>query len=193
MPVQPEILTVGASYDRPALARLWGMAGYQGLGRGVFTPRSTNLIILFVTREKQQCLTQYKDFLTDDLLFWEGEDGHGNDERIAHASENGDEIHLFYRERHHTAFSYQGRLIPTHWIQRTDKPSEFVFKVISLALANDLQPYEKLPSSEMRIADEAVYGMAMTEAGLNSIDKEVIANGETLVHQRKLIRSTAYY
>ena len=179
MPVQTDNLTVGASYDRPELARLWGMAGIQGLGRGVFTPRGTNLIVLFVTQDKQQCLTQYKDFLADDLLFWEGEDGHGNDERIARASKNGNEIHLFYRERHHTAFTYHGRLILTHWIPRTDKPSEFVFKVISFAPANIIKPYEELPSGEaiadMQDADDAVYGMAMTEAGLNSIDREVIA------------------
>jgi putative restriction endonuclease len=175
MPVQPDILTVGACYDRPTLARLWGMAGYQGLGRGVFTPRGTNFIVLFVTRQKRQGDTQYNDFLEDDLLFWEGEDGHGNDERLAHASKRGDEIHLFYRKQHYAPFTYHGRLVLTHFIQRADKPSEFAFKVVSLVLANDLKPYDKLPATETRIADEAVYSMAMTEAGLNSIDKEVIA------------------
>ena len=67
--IQP--LSVGASYDRPTLARLWGHAGHQAFSRGVFTPVNTNLIFLFVTREKQSCLTQYQDFLDGDLLFWE--------------------------------------------------------------------------------------------------------------------------
>jgi hypothetical protein len=170
-------LTIGQAYDRPALSKLWDLGGIQALARGVVTPKGSNLIILFVTQEKQQCLTQYKDFLSDDLLYWEGEDRHGNDERIAHASENGDEIHLFYRERHHSSFTYHGRVILTHYVPCTDKPSEFVFKVVSLAPSID-KLYEETLSpdviAEIRETDQAVCSLAMTEAGLNSIDQEVI-------------------
>ena len=102
------------------------------MGRGVYTPSGTNTIILFVTREKQKSLTQYNDFLQDDLLFWEGENGHGNDDRISNASQEGDEIYLFYRERHHSDFIYYGRVILTHFVRHHSKPSEFVFKVIAL-------------------------------------------------------------
>ncbi len=179
MPVCFDELKIGSSYDRPELARLWGLGGFQALGRGVYTPRGTRLIVLFVTCAKQQCLTQYNDFLKDDLLFWEGEDGHGNDERIANASQAGDKIHLFYRERHHSPFVYHGRVILTHWVRHSAKPSEFVFKVISLVPAI-LPEYSETLSvvdevAEVQQADEAVCEIAMSEAGLNSIDKEVVA------------------
>lgn len=184
MPVRFDNLTIGASYDRPRLARLWELGGFQALGRGVYTPRGSNLIVLFVTREKQQCLTQYRDFLKDDLLFWEGEDGHGNDERVANASQVGDEVHLFYRERHHSDFIYHGRIILTHLVRHTNKPSEFVFKVVSLAPATAPIEYSQWPPSsdavEAHDADRVVYDIAMTQAGLSSIDKEVLSKSRGL-------------
>ena len=106
-----EVLVLNKSYTRPELARLWGLGGIQGINRGVYTPAKQRVIFLFVTRIKQSCLTQYNDYLEEDLLFWEGENGHGSDERIAAASSKGEEIHLFYRERHHSAFIYHGKVI----------------------------------------------------------------------------------
>jgi hypothetical protein len=44
-------------------------------------------------------LTQYEDFVSGELLFWEGEEKHGSDTRIINAESVGDEIHLFYREK----------------------------------------------------------------------------------------------
>ncbi|MFA6293964.1 MAG: HNH endonuclease [Victivallales bacterium] len=184
MPVLFEILEVGKSYDRPTLAHLWGINGFQALGRGVFTPKNTKFIVLFVTREKQQCLTQYNDFLKDDLLFWEGENRHGNDNRIAEASQDGYEIHLFYREKHHSDFTYYGRLILTHCKRYPEKPSEFVFKVVSLSSSVYEDKYSGISEvnkiAENQDADETAYKIAMTEVGLNSIDKEVITKSRGL-------------
>lgn len=50
---------------------------------------------MFVTRDKQQALTQYRDDLSEDLLFWEGEQGHGNDQRIINADREGSTVHLY--------------------------------------------------------------------------------------------------
>jgi len=72
----------------------------------VYTPANQRVVFLFVTRIKQRCITQYNDYLDGDLLFWEGENGHGSDERIAAASSKGEEINLFYRETHHSPFIY---------------------------------------------------------------------------------------
>jgi hypothetical protein len=184
MPVRFEILEVGKSYDRPTLAQMWGFNGFQALGRGVFTPRNMKSIFLFVTREKQQCLTQYKDFLKDDLLFWEGENGHGNDDRIAGASRAGDDIYLFYREKHHSDFTYYGRLILTCCRHHTDKPSDFVFKVVSLSSSIYEDKYSETAEvnkvAEIRDSDETAYKIAITEVGLNSIDKEVITKSRGL-------------
>ena len=157
-------LQINGSYDRPQLGKLWGMA-HQSFSRGVFTPSKQNLIILFVTKEKQECLTQYQDFIQDDLLFWEGEQGHGSDQRIAHASQNREEIHLFYRTRHHSHFTYHGRIILVGWTPFRDKPSEFRFLVPALSAMSTIPPQETLDFE----ADFEV----LSQAGLNSIDKAV--------------------
>ena len=161
-------LKIGEEYDRPELAPLWGLAGYQAISRGVFTPARTNLIFLFVTRIKQSCLTQYRDFLCENVLQWEGEERHANDDRIANASRNGDEVHLFYREMHHTRFTYHGRIILMSFIARDAAPSEFAFEVISKSVPSF---GEVTPSTK---EDSVDYSVA-TFGTLNSIDKRILA------------------
>jgi len=133
----------------------------------VYTPAKQRLIFLFVTRLKQRCFTQFNDYLEGDLLFWEGESGHGSDDRIISASSNGDEIHLFYRERHHLDFVYHGKIILAHWRKRVDAPSEFVFKVVSLS-ASDFN-FKQEAAAEARVD----YQVA-TEASLSAIDKKML-------------------
>ena len=66
-------LTIGHKYSRPTLAKIWGYKSYNAFGRGVFTPRDQNIIVFFITKEKQESLTQYEDHIDTDILFWEGE------------------------------------------------------------------------------------------------------------------------
>src|SRR5437773_790470 len=101
MPVKFEQLEIGQSYSRPELAKLWGYQSYNALARGVITPTSSNKIVLFITKEKQSHLTQYQDSLDGTNLSIEGEKNHAADSRIINAATAGDEIHLFYRNRHH--------------------------------------------------------------------------------------------
>ena len=54
-------LTVGEVYERKTLAGLWRLAGFHALGRGVFTPAGERAIFLFVTREKEGWMAQYRD------------------------------------------------------------------------------------------------------------------------------------
>lgn len=122
-------LTIGARYTRPELARRWGYASHHALGRGVFTPKGRNVIVLFVTRVKQASQTQYEDHISGDLLFWEGEARHGSDARLAASATSGDEVHLFYREIHHTPFEYRGPVALLNYAACADKPSEFVFRL----------------------------------------------------------------
>ena len=129
------LLELGRLYTRPRLAELWGYDSYHAIARGVFTPRDSDCIVLFVTREKQESLTQYRDFLSGDRLHWEGEKRHGTDLRIARAHETREEIHLFYRDVHHTPFRYHGQILLTTFVRRSDRPSSFVF-----ALVHDLSP-----------------------------------------------------
>jgi HNH endonuclease len=159
-------LEVGKGYDRKVLARVWGLAGYQAIGRGVFTPRDTGQIFLFVTRERLGWMTPYNNFLDDGLLFWDGETGHGSDDRITSASHNGEEIHLFYRDHRLTPFTYYGKVIMVQCQRSTDRPSEFVFNVVALTA-------KLKPSESMQLAEEPIDYAVISEAGLNSIDRAV--------------------
>lgn len=119
-------ISVGETYSRPALASLWGYRGYQALARGVVTPRDDNKIILFVTKHKPEYIEPYQDDLTEDVLYWEGPTDHFAEERMLNASTSGDEIHLFYRERHHSDFIYEGEFIVTSSQTFSDRPSVFL-------------------------------------------------------------------
>jgi len=149
MPVRFDLLQIGQLYDRPTLAELWGYASHHALSRGVFTPRDSPYIILFVTHDKQQTLTQYHDELEEDLLFWEGEQGHGNDQRIIDAAQQVSTVHLFYRDRHHSPFIYHGPLQLVSYDLRSDKPSRFVFQVLARAMTVPEPPTDRIaePSS----------------------------------------------
>jgi hypothetical protein len=122
-------LTIGVKYTRPDLAARWGYDSHHAISRGVVTPRGEKVIILFVTWLKQESLTQYRDFLSGDLLFWEGQEKHGTDDRVIEAQKAGDQVHLFYREIHHCPFEYKGRIILLNVLRRTDAPSQFVFRL----------------------------------------------------------------
>lgn len=114
-------------YDRPTLAKMWGYDSFRGFAKGVFSPRDQNLLVFFVTKEKQESLTQYEDHIENDTLYWEGEQKHGTDARIV---SKRDVIHLFYRDRHHSNFVYKGRLSLGHYQLLNDRPSRFVFDLI---------------------------------------------------------------
>lgn len=114
-------------YSRPTLAKLWGYKSFNAISRGVFSPQGMDILIFFITKEKQESLTQYEDRIDSDLLFWEGEKGHGTDKRIV---ARNDRIHVFYRERHHSDFTYEGRAVLRSHNLYSDRPSRFTFEMI---------------------------------------------------------------
>ncbi len=133
MPVTFKPLEFGQSYVRPFLAKLWGYQSFHAISKGVVTPTNTKYIILFVTKDKQQALTQYNDYIDGNMLFWEGEEKHSSDKRVIEASKVQDEIHLFYRETHHSPFVYFGRITLTDFQLKVNVPSEFVFRIEMLS------------------------------------------------------------
>jgi putative restriction endonuclease len=124
-------IRVGSEWTRPDLAKLWMYKGYQAFAKGAFCPSSDNKIVLFVTRDKQLGSTQYKDALLNEVLHWEGPKDHAVDDRIMAAEENGDQIHLFYRPRHHMPFTYLGLVRLARSYSRDRDPSEFTFQLQS--------------------------------------------------------------
>src|SRR5215216_346572 len=126
-------IEIGKKYERPWLAKEWGYRSYRAFAKGVFCPRKSRQIILFVTRIKQRSLEQYKDYISGEYLFWEGEKGHGHDERIANSAAMGEAVHLFFREIHHSPFEYRGLVTLVKTATIPGKPMQFVFR-----LAHDL-------------------------------------------------------
>lgn len=130
-------IQIGKKYGRPWLAREWGFAGYEAISKGVFCPTGGGQIILFVTWIKQKSLEQYNDFISGEFLFWEGETGHGNDQRIINAKTSGEAIHLFFREIHHSPFEYKGLVELVSYNLLASKPSTFVFRLFHDQSAED--------------------------------------------------------
>jgi hypothetical protein len=127
MPITFGKIKIGKKYTRPELATHWNLKGYEALARGIVTPRKTNFIILFITAEKQSFLTQYRDIYDGKILEIEGELGHGTDHRIFDALIKDDEIHLFFRIRHHMPFTYEGKIKLIDYKELHDSPSRFRF------------------------------------------------------------------
>ncbi len=156
-------IEIGKKYERPWLAKEWGYRGYQAFSRGVFCPRNSKLIVLFVTRLKQESLEQYNDYISGEYLFWEGEKRHGNDERMANSAVTGDEIHLFYREIHHSPFEYRGLVTVIKLATLPGKPTRFVFRLIhDLSAQDDILMHQNelanLPATERQAVTKARIG-----------------------------------
>lgn len=117
-------------YSRRTLAELWGYTSFHAIARGVVTPRDDRKIILFVTEEKQSTATQYTDRLSGNILEWEGPNDHFAEDRMIQAEVNGEEIHLFHRDRHHSDFVYLGRLKVLSYTLHSDRPSHFKLAVL---------------------------------------------------------------
>ena len=123
-------ITKSAMYSRKTLAELWGYTSFHAIARGVVTPRDDNKIILFVTEQKQSSAAQYTDRLSGNILEWEGPNDHFAEDRMIQAEVNGEEIHLFHRDRHHSDFVYLGRLKVLSYTLHSDCPSHFKLAVL---------------------------------------------------------------
>ena len=171
MPVSFNAIEFGQSYERPFLAKLWGYQSFHALSRGVVTPAGTKYIIFFVTKEKQATLTQYNDYIDGNILFWEGEDKHSSDRRVVEANKNQDEIHLFYREMHHSPFIYFGRISLTYFELREKAPSVFEFRIEELSMELDV-------FKEVR--EHAVEYQTLNKTEQEQIESSRIGQGELL-------------
>ncbi|MEZ4422312.1 MAG: HNH endonuclease [Gemmatimonadota bacterium] len=192
MPFTLDVLELGRLYTRPELARLWGYQGFEAISRGVVTPADSATIVLFVTREKQQSLTQYRDFISGDRLYWEGQKRHGTDDRIARAHESGEQIHLFYRDVHHTPFRYYGQLLATRFVRKRDKPSEFTFQLVhDLSAEDDVRSHESelaaIEETERREIVRARVGQGRFRADLLRVWGECAVTG---VDRADLLRAS---
>ncbi len=159
------LVRLGEGYTREELAKLWGFAGREAITKGVFCPAGDNKILLFVTQIKRHDLTQYKDHVAGENLYWEGETKHLHDRRIERASERRDEIHLFYRHRERTPFLYLGTLELLWHEPHADRPSQFVFRfeespAVSSVAPEAYRPLADLDSTVREVTVQARVGQA---------------------------------
>jgi len=129
MPISFDTLTVGQEYTRPELADIWGYHGYQAISRGIVTPKDDNKIILFITHEKQSFMEQYEDSLVGNMLAIDVPAGHFAEDRMLQAADRGEEVHLFYRDRHHSPFRYCGQIDLVDSQIHLDRPSNFHYRL----------------------------------------------------------------
>ena len=73
-------------------------------------------------------LARRADYFEGDVLHIEGETNHANDRRIVNANSAGEEINLFYRDIHHSQFTYFGLVILIQHELKIGPPSLFEFK-----------------------------------------------------------------
>lgn len=123
-------LKIGNKYTQIELAEIWNYKSYHAIRRGIVTPKDKNIIILFITEQKVAYATQYKDHLDGKTLYMQGENRHGHDNRLLNSIEN-DEIHLFFRLRHHMPYEYMGKVNLINFEVNIDTPSLFTFKLVS--------------------------------------------------------------
>jgi predicted restriction endonuclease len=69
-----------------------------------------------------------------------------SDSRVINAASVNDEIHLFYRDIHHTPFVYYGEVFLKEHKVLTTEPSQFVFSIGNQTQAPDL--FEEIESHE---------------------------------------------
>jgi 5-methylcytosine-specific restriction protein A len=107
---------------------MWGYKSHHALVKGVFHPKDSDIIILFVTKQRQPGSTQFKNELRGNIIKIEGADKHGTDQLLQKNMENPtDQIYLFYRENHTLPFTFLGKVhLIQSWIH-TEASSEFEF------------------------------------------------------------------
>jgi len=180
-----EQINVGSTYTRDELAQKWGYSHRSVIERGVVTPSGDNKVILFVTEQKRSHQPQYSDHLVDGILEWEGPKEHGSEERMVDAKANGDEIHLFHRQRHDDDFTYCGRMEMISHDRHTDRPSRFTFRLLDIQVGDLIalnanpglpfaEPTTPKAPPELPIRDTPSLGSTVTVPV--SIIMELIAN-----------------
>jgi putative restriction endonuclease len=107
-----ERLTPNAIYTRDDLKALFGVADAT-INTGVFRPKGTSSVWLFITEEKTSDRTQYRDRLDGDTLHWQGQTSGRTDGLIIGHQARGLELLVFFRKRKYehpgAGFRYVGR------------------------------------------------------------------------------------
>lgn len=170
--VDLSVLKLREKYTQNELAEIWGYKNYNAIRRGIVTPAGQNLIILFVTEDKEKYAEPYSDKLENGVLTMQGEKKHGNDLRLRNNVQfMKDDIYLFYRKIHHTPFTYYGQVKVIQADLKMDVPSEFKFillddqfematdelDILCLCRGQDSQAIDSILEGNKKIIQHVVY------------------------------------
>ena len=122
-------LTIGATYTREQLAKKFGIEDAT-LFTGIFQPRGHESVWLFITEDKTADRTQYRDELSCEDLYVDGQMKGRKDKLLAEHFERDLEVLLFYRlskfQFDGAAFRYEG---PFRFVEQSGKgPTSFHFR-----------------------------------------------------------------
>ncbi len=179
-------LKIGQTYSRAELAKLWKYDGTKGLERGIVTPRDSNIVILFTTKEKEKDVTQYVDHYEDGQLIIDGQESHMTDKAILNPLAK---FYSFYREKKKlngksVPFTYQGevKLIKEKSIIRSkgQAPSKFHFRLAD-SKANNVK--DKI---DEEIVAALAYGMINMSEGAQRIVNHIIYERSSKVRAEAL-------
>jgi putative restriction endonuclease len=109
-------LTVDTVYTRNDLRDRFGIKDAT-LNTGIFRPKGTSSVWLFVTEEKTSDRTQYRDHLDGDNLYWQGQTSGRTDSVIISHQDRDLELLVFFRKRKYehprAGFQYLGPFVYT--------------------------------------------------------------------------------
>ncbi|GCE12080.1 HNH endonuclease [Tengunoibacter tsumagoiensis] len=140
-------LTEGNLYSRNDLSTIFAITDAT-INTGIFQPKGTQSIWLFITEEKAKDRPQLVDLLVGDTLYWDGQPQGGKDALIIEHKKRGLEILVFYRKRKDEylpgyKFKYEGRF--SYQSHSGVHPTQFVLKKIDdllLTVEKDLEAIE---------------------------------------------------
>ncbi|MGJ7609238.1 HNH endonuclease [Variovorax sp. LT1R20] len=120
-------LGAGSVYTRDKLREIFRITD-ANLNNGIFHPKGTQSVWLFVTEEKTPDRVQYKDHLDGDVLLMQGQTEGRTDHLLEDQATNGLELLVFHRtkkyEHESAGFRYAG---PFHYIRSYgSRPTSFV-------------------------------------------------------------------
>lgn len=113
-------------YSREELKELFQITG-ASINNGIFKPKGTSSIWLFITENKTPDMTQYNDYFDGEILQFDGQKMGRTDNLIVNHQSEGNEIIVFYRknkrEYSNYGFKYLGEFYyqshipgePTHF------------------------------------------------------------------------------
>ncbi len=131
-----EQLTPEKIYTRAHLKSLFKITDGKLNNNGVFHPKETSSVWLFITENKTIDSTPYNDRLKGDILYCEGQMSGRTDELIIDHQAKGMELLVFFREKKNQypagGFRYLGPFVYlSHTVHRTEtekEPTSFVLQ-----------------------------------------------------------------